>query len=55
MLDELYNKVLSIYLKNNLYINVNIYDYRDIETFTKYLEYQTISIDKEIASVKTTI
>lgn len=55
MLDELYNKVLSIYLKNNLYINVNIYDYRDTETFTKYLEYQTISIDKEIASVKTTI
>lgn len=55
MLDELYNKVLSIYLKNNLYINVNVYDYRDTETFTKYLEYQTISIDKEIASVKTTI
>lgn len=55
MLDELYNKVLSIYLKNNLYINVNVYDYRDAETFTKYLEYQTISIDKEIASVKTTI
>ena len=55
MLDELYNKVLSIYLKNNLYINVNVYDYRDTESFTKYLEYQTISIDKEIASVKTTI
>lgn len=55
MLDELYNKVLSIYLKNNLYINVNVYDYRDTETFTKYLEYQTISIDKEIASVKSTI
>lgn len=55
MLDELYNKVLSIYLKNNLYINVNVYDYRDTETFTKYLEYQTISINKEIASVKTTI
>lgn len=55
MLDELYNKVLSLYLKNNLYINVNIYDYRDTETFAKYLEYRDISIDKEIASVNTTI
>lgn len=55
MLDELYNKVLSLYLKNNLYINVNIYDYRDPETFAKYLEYRDISIDKEIARVNSTI
>lgn len=55
MLDELYNKVLSLYLKSNLYINVNIYDYRDTETFAKYLEYRDISIDKEIASVNATI
>lgn len=55
MLDELYNKVLSLYLKSNLYINVNIYDYRDTETFAKYLEYRDISIDKEIASVNAAI
>ena len=55
MLDELYNQILSLYLKSNLYINVSIYDYRDTETLTKYIEYRNISIDKEIAEVKKTI
>lgn len=55
MLDELYNKVLSLYLKNNLYINVSVYDYRDMETLTKYIEYRDASIDKEISEVKKTI
>ena len=55
MLDELYNQILSLYLKNNLYINVSIYDYRDTETLAKYIEYRNISIDKEIAEVKKTI
>lgn len=55
MLDELYNQILSLYLKSNLYINVSIYDYRDTETLTKYIEYRNISIDKEIAEVKKNI
>lgn len=55
MLDELYNQILSLYLKSNLYINVSIYDYRDTETLAKYIEYRNISIDKEIAEVKKTI
>ena len=55
MLDELYNQILSLYLKSNLYINVSIYDYRDKETLAKYIEYRNISIDKEIAEVKKTI
>ncbi len=55
LLDKLYNKVLSLYLRHNLYINVNIYDYRDIETFTKYLEYRDQSIEREIAEVNNNI
>ncbi len=55
LLDRLYNKVLSLYLRHNLYINVNIYDYRDTETFTKYLEHRNKSIDREIEEVNNTV
>lgn len=55
LLDELYNKVLSLYLKTNCYINVNIYDYRDNETLSKYIEYLGASIDEEVANVDTKI
>ena len=51
MLDELYNRILSLYLKTNLYISVSIYDYRDRETLNKYIEERNISIDKEINEV----
>ena len=51
LLNDLYNKVLSIYLKVNCYINVSIYDYRDSETLNKYISEEQSSIDKEISLV----
>ena len=50
-MNDLYNKVLSIYLKVNCYINVSIYDYRDSETLNKYISEEQDNIDKEISLV----
>lgn len=51
LMNDLYNKVLSIYLKVNCYINVSIYDYRDSETLNKYISEEQDNIDKEISLV----
>lgn len=51
LLNELYKKVLSIYLKVNCFINVSIYDYRDTESLNRYIMAESDNINKEIDSV----
>lgn len=55
LLNELYRKVLSIYLKVNCFINVSVYDYLDSESLNNHMMAEQDNIDKEMNVVNTNI